>query len=44
LSGIALGKGSISIALKDINDFAGRTQMIVVDAYDGEGYLIWRRL
>jgi hypothetical protein len=31
------------ITLEDVNEFADRAQMIVVDAYDGEGYLIWRR-
>ena len=31
------------ITLKDINEFTERTEMIIIDAFDGEGYLIWRR-
>ncbi len=29
------------ITSKDVNEFAERAQMIVIDAYDGQGYLIW---
>lgn len=32
------------ITLEDINDFADKTQMIMIGAYDGEGVLIWRRI
>ncbi len=28
---------------QDVNELAERSQMIVVDAYDGGGYLIWHR-
>jgi len=41
--GKASPNGRQEITLEDVDEFASRAQMIVVDAYDGEGYLIWRR-
>ncbi len=32
------------ITLEDVSDFVSKTYMIIINAYDGEGYLIWRRL
>lgn len=41
------GRDSLSekqeLTLKDVKDLAERAQIVVADAYDGEGYVFWRR-